>query len=65
MYEWLNNKTIQGVKDFLNNQTFFKSVGIKINKSDLKMAKEILEKKELTEEYLNKVVLKNGNFIIQ
>ena len=61
----INNKTIQELKDFLNNQTFFKSYGIKIKKSDLKLARKILEKKELTEEYLNKVVLKHGNFIIQ
>ena len=65
MEKWLNNKTIQEIKDFLNNQTFFKSYGIKIKKSDLKLARKILEKKELTEEYLNKVVLKHGNFIIQ
>ena len=33
--------------------------------STLRISEEILEKKELTEEYLNKVVLKHGNFIIQ
>ena len=68
MKKWLEQKSIQEVKDFISNATrkksFFKSFGIKINKHEIKLAREILSKKEITESYLNKVVLKNGNFII-
>jgi ethanolamine ammonia-lyase large subunit len=68
MKKWLNKKSIQELKDFIanasNKNSFFKFAGIDISSSQIKLAKEILSKKEITESYLNKVVLKNGNFII-
>jgi len=68
MEKWLNKKSIHELKDFIanvsNKNSFFKFFGIDISSSQIKLAKKILSKKEITESYLNKVVLKNGNFII-
>ena len=69
MNKWLEKKSIQELKDFISNATrknyFFKAFKIDVSKKDIRLAKEILEKKHLTNEYLDKVVLKHGNFIIQ
>jgi len=69
MNKWLEKKSIQELKDFISNATrkksFFKAFKIDVSKKDIRLAKEILEKKQLTNEYLDKVVLKHGNFIIQ
>jgi len=69
MNKWLEQKSIQELKDFISNTTrkksFFKTFKIGVSKKDIRLAKEILEKKQLINEYLDKVVLKHGNFIIQ
>ena len=66
---WLENKNIQELKDFISNATdkksFFKTFKIDVSKKDIELATEILRKKELTNQYLDEVVLKHGNFIIQ
>ena len=66
MNKWLEKKSIQELKDFISNVTrkksFFKTFKIDISKEDIKLAKEILKKKQLINQYLDEVVLKHGNF---
>ena len=67
MNKWLEKKSIQELKDFISNATrkksFFKAFKIDVNKKDIKLAKEILKKKQLINKYLDEVVLKHGDFI--
>ena len=69
MNKWLEKKSIQELKDFISNATrkksFFKTFKIDVSKKDIRLAKKILEKKQLTNEYLDKVVLKHGDFIYE
>ena len=69
MNKWLEKKSIQELKDFIWNATrkksFFKTFKIDVSKKDIRLAKKILEKKQLTNEYLDKVVLKHGDFIYE
>jgi|15BtaG_2_1085339.scaffolds.fasta_scaffold135350_1 hypothetical protein len=69
MSKWLEKKSIQELKDFISNATkknsFFKTFKIDVSKKNIRLAKKILEKKELINQYLNEVVLKHGNFIYE